>query len=201
LRSDDPQQMQRSVFAYGDALEDIPMRFLGGFLTALFIVAVAAVVVGATYNVAASATDTPLEFNILHRVMRNAVEIRAGDDIQRTWTEGETAKGFREYDEMCVFCHAAPGKERSSVSKGMRPQPPLLANAAKDWTNSQLFWIVRNGVRMTGMPAFGVTHSDEQIWNIVGFVRRLPQMSADEYRAMETKYKEAEQDEEGQMRH
>lgn len=177
------------------------MRFLGGFLTALFFVAVAAVLVGVAYNVAASTPDTPAELEILHRVMRNSVEMRAGDDIQRTWTEEETGKGFREYDEMCVICHAAPGKERSTISKGMRPQPPLLADAAKTWTNSQLFWIVRNGVRMTGMPAFGVTHSDEQIWNIVGFARRLPQMSADEYRAMQSRYKGAEQDEAGHDHH
>jgi mono/diheme cytochrome c family protein len=177
------------------------MRFLGGFLTALFIVAVAATLVGVAYNVAASSPDTPLEYDILHRIMRNSVELRAGDDIQRTWTEEEIGKGFGEYNEMCVICHAAPGKERSFISKGMRPQPPLLAEAAKTWTNSQLFWIVRNGVRMTGMPSFGVTHSDERIWNIVGFLRRLPQTSPEEFRAMESKYKGVEADEAAHENH
>ena len=64
---------------------------------------------------------------------------------------GVRTKGFKDYDEMCIVCHSAPGKERRPISKGMRPQPPNLAKASTQWTNAQLFWIIKNGVKMTGM--------------------------------------------------
>jgi mono/diheme cytochrome c family protein len=69
--------------------------------------------------------------------------------------------------------------------QGLRPEPPNLAQTSEQWTNAQLFWIIKNGIKMTGMPAFGPTHQDDAIWNIVGFVRRLPQISAEGYQAME----------------
>ncbi len=105
-------------------------------------------------------------------------------------------KGFKDYDEMCIICHSAPGKERKAISKGMRPEPPNLAETSKRWTTTQLFWIVKNGIKLTGMPAFGATHGDDEIWNIVGFVRLLPEMSADTFRAMEVEYESAGRNEE-----
>jgi mono/diheme cytochrome c family protein len=123
-----------------------------------------------------------------YAIMQNSVRIRAGTDEPETWSEEEVRKGFKDYDEMCVVCHSAPGKERSPISKGMRPQPPNLAEASKQWTGAQLFWIIKNGIKLTGMPAFGSTHSDEQIWNIVGFVCRLPQVSPNDFRSLESKF-------------
>jgi mono/diheme cytochrome c family protein len=142
-------------------------------VTAIIIMVVAAALVAWTYDVEASVPDTAIEFEVLHSIMRNSVQMRAGTVERETWSEEDVRNGFKDYDEMCIICHSAPGKERRPISKGMRPQPPDLAKPPKQWTNAQLFWIIKNGVKMTGMPAFGSTHSDEQIWNIVGFVRRL----------------------------
>jgi mono/diheme cytochrome c family protein len=167
------------------------MKFFLGFIAAIVIMAIAAAIAAATYDVAASTPETAAEFAILHSVMKNSVQARAAAEGRETWTDKERRKGFEDYDEMCVICHSAPGKERGPISKGIRPQPPNLAEASKQWTTAQLFWIIKNGVKMTGMPAFGSTHSDEQIWNIVGFVRRLPQISPDEFRAMENGLKGA----------
>jgi mono/diheme cytochrome c family protein len=164
------------------------MRFFVGFVTVLIVMVVAAAVAAWTYDVGASVPDTAVEFKILHSIMQNSVRIRAGTDEPETWSEEEVRKGFKDYDEMCVVCHSAPGKERSPISKGMRPQPPNLAEASKQWTGAQLFWIIKNGIKLTGMPAFGSTHSDEQIWNIVGFVCRLPQVSPNDFRSLESKF-------------
>ncbi len=120
--------------------------------------------------------------------MRRSVQVRAVTKLAETWTGEQVSEGFRDYEAMCVVCHAAPGKERSSASKGMNPQPPLLADAATRWQSNELFWIIKNGVKMTGMPAFGLTHSDEEIWDIVGFVRQLPQISAEEYEQLREKF-------------
>lgn len=92
--------------------------------------------------------------------------------------------GAREYDEMCAGCHGAPGVEPGHIGKGLNPEPPDLARAAPDWTVQELFWITAHGVRMTGMPGFAASHSDEELWEIVAFVKRLPRMSDAEYRAL-----------------
>lgn len=163
------------------------MRFVLGFLTGIIVAVIALAALAVTYDVAASARESDLESEIFRSIMENSVRAHAGTEGHESWSDDEIHKGFKEYDAMCIICHAAPGKERGPIGKGMRPEPPNLADAAKQWTAAQLFWIVKNGVKMTGMPAFGLTHSDEQIWNIVGFVRRLPVMTPDEYNAMENK--------------
>ncbi len=167
------------------------MRFLGGFITALLVLAVLAILVTVTgaYNVAASAPDWPLQASFLHIVMTNSVRLRAGVSSRESFSEEEARAGFKDYDHMCVICHSAPGKQRGDISKGMRPQPPKLADDARHWTNAQLFWIIKNGVDMTGMPAFGATHSDAQVWNLVAFLRRLQHMSADDFTEAERTWK------------
>ncbi len=63
----------------------------------------------------------------------------------------------------------------------MRPVPPALAHAAKRWSGAEIHWLVTNGAKMTGMPAFGPTHDEQTIWNISAFVKALPGMTAEEY--------------------
>jgi mono/diheme cytochrome c family protein len=166
------------------------MRFLAGFVTALILGALAAylLIISGTYDVAATVPDTAIERTIFSAIMRDSVQARAGNESPRTWDDEQIRTGFEHYDGMCVICHGAPGRERSEISKGLRPQPPNLAEAGKKWTNAQLFWIIKHGIRMTGMPASGATHRDEQIWDIVGFVRRLPQISAQDYQTMEEQF-------------
>lgn len=89
--------------------------------------------------------------------------------------------GFRHFDEMCVLCHGAPGVEKSDVGRGLNPRPPDLAKGVKLWTPGELFWIVSHGFKMTGMPAFGPTHDEATLWAIVAFIRRLPDLTPQEY--------------------
>src|SRR5262249_49344791 len=77
-------------------------------------------------------------------------------------------------------CHSAPGVGSGELAKGMYPQPPVLTDAASLWSSGELFWIIRNGIKMSGMPAWP-DHSDEDIWNIVAFLGRLPGMSNKDY--------------------
>ena len=166
------------------------MRFLAGFVAAFVVSALAAflVIISGAYNVAATAPETGLERLIFNSTMRQSVRARAGKEQREVWSEDQVRSGFEEYDSMCIICHAAPGKERTDIRKGLQPEPPNLAEAVKQWNNAELFWIIKNGVKMTGMPAFGPTHPDEKIWNIVGFIRRLPQISAQQFKAMEERF-------------
>ena len=82
---------------------------------------------------------------------------------------------------MCEHCHGAPGINRREWAEGILPQPPHLVEAAAEWTPAEVFWLVKHGVKMTAMPAFGPTHNDEALWNITAFVKQLPAMTKPQY--------------------
>jgi mono/diheme cytochrome c family protein len=117
----------------------------------------------------------------MHRVMQRSVRAHASGIQPPTNLAGRAAQGASDFDEMCVQCHGAPGKERGEVGQGLNPRPPSLVDAAPRWSSSELFWIVKNGIQMTGMPAFGPTHDDDRIWAIISFVQRLPTTTPAQY--------------------
>ena len=91
--------------------------------------------------------------------------------------------GFIHYHAMCVACHGAPGIEPSEVARGLNPSPPDFGSGRYSRDAGEVFWIVKNGIRMTGMPGFGPTHSDDEIWSIVVVLEELRGMDAAEYAA------------------
>jgi mono/diheme cytochrome c family protein len=92
--------------------------------------------------------------------------------------------GFVHFSEMCVGCHGAPGVPKSEIGMGLNPDPPDLAHEGAEQAPARLFWVLKNGIKMTGMPAFGMTHTDEQIWSMVAFLKQLPKLSPQQYAAM-----------------
>lgn len=99
-------------------------------------------------------------------------------------------KGFKSYDEMCVVCHGAPGKSTTVIQRGLYPKPPKLYEDKSEWSDKEHFWIIKNGIKLTGMPAYGPTHKDEDIWEIVAFLNKLPDLSIKEYISMKEKTKQ-----------
>ena len=95
------------------------------------------------------------------------------------------AEGLEHYHSMCRWCHGAPGFKQSEFALGLYPGPPPLSSGdVQARRDPELFWIVKNGLKMTGMPAFGPTHTDEQLWGTVALVRRLPKLPAKEYKSL-----------------
>lgn len=92
------------------------------------------------------------------------------------------ASGAGLYTEMCSGCHLGPGLEKSEISQGLYPRAPELFREQQRSAKEQ-FWIIKHGVKLTAMPAWGKTHSDDLIWDMVAFVRRLPGMTAEQYQA------------------
>jgi mono/diheme cytochrome c family protein len=90
--------------------------------------------------------------------------------------------GARRYATLCAACHLAPGAQASPIRSGMYPHPPSLAQeAAHDPASS--FWIVKHGIKMSAMPAWGKSLDDTAIWDVVAFLEKLPDMSPEVYRA------------------
>lgn len=102
------------------------------------------------------------------------------------------ADGAKHYKAMCEVCHLAPGMLESETREGLNPRPPNLQRIAKYIEPNEAFWIIKNGIRMTAMPAWGPTHSDQQIWEIVAFVKALPQIDAARYRKLSAGAEEME---------
>ena len=106
--------------------------------------------------------------------------------------------GFQHYNEMCVGCHGAPGIDQSEVIvKGLYPKPPAIYKHVEEGDAQEFFWIIKNGIKMTGMPAYKPTHDDAKIWAITAFVtQKLGNMSAAEYSSWSEKYAEHDKEEE-----
>jgi hypothetical protein len=80
-------------------------------------------------------------------------------------------------------CHGGPGVKWAKFSERLHPDPPDLKELANERTPQQLFWVIKNGINMTGMPSFGaIEASDQEIWTIVAFVKKLPSVSDDDSR-------------------
>ncbi len=91
------------------------------------------------------------------------------------------------FADHCTVCHGNEGTGDTPIGKGLYPKPPdLRAEDTQKLSDGELFWIIENGVRFTGMPAFGGSHgSEEDSWKLVRFIRHLPQLSTDERLEME----------------
>lgn len=85
------------------------------------------------------------------------------------------------YEDMCATCHAAPGESPSLIAQGLNPAPPDLAEVARTQSPEEIFWVTRHGIRMTGMPAWGETHANEDLWPLVALIKRFPQFEPGEY--------------------
>jgi mono/diheme cytochrome c family protein len=165
------------------------MKFIAGFIAALLIVAAAALAIMYTgsYDVAANASDNPIvEWYLTNTMIRSVTRRANAITPPAQFTDQQARAGFSIYKDTCVYCHGAPGKDPAEISKGLNPEAPDLADAVSDMTNAELFWIIKNGIRMTGMASYGKVHSDDEIWNLVAFVQRLPKMSPEEYRGFES---------------
>lgn len=150
---------------------------------ALGITGLVVVYTGA-YNVAATEQHMSVTRWAFDTTMHRSIEQRA-DEVKRAEdvTPAMLAAGANAYKSMCQHCHAGPGVERESWAEGMRPRPPHLVEAAAEWKPSEVYWIVRNGIKMSGMPAFGPSHDEETLWGIAAFVKNLPAMTPEAYAA------------------
>ena len=159
------------------------MRFLGivGGV-ALATLGVAAIVLFAgVYDVAADEPHWPATLRVMEwararSVERGLKEVPAAPNLR---DEALLRRGAANYSEMCAVCHSAPGAPESPLRQGLYPKPPDFTRATVP--PERAFWTIKHGVKMTGMPAWGLTHDDPTIWSMVAFIERLPKLSKPQY--------------------
>lgn len=163
------------------------MKYVVGFVAALVVLSLAglAFVFSGVYDIGATSPHSRFGYWVLDTTMRQSVQSHAeGIAPPLRFSEAQIESGLRSFQETCVMCHGGPGVERFEIGEGLRPEPPELSRAVARWSSTELFWIVKHGIKMSGMPAFGSTHEDERIWDIVAFLERLPSLTPEEYQAL-----------------
>jgi len=157
-------------------------RLLG--LLLLVAAGAAALIWSGAYNIAADDPHWAVTTNALELMRERSIEARiSGIVVPELGDEAQVRKGAGNYDEMCADCHRHPGEDHSELGGGMYPAPPDLSEHGID-DPAEAFWVIKHGIKMTGMPAWGKHMDDESIWAIVALLRQLPDMPRDRYRAL-----------------
>ena len=143
------------------------------------------------YDVSATKPHPEIMNKFFHSIAERSIQ-RNSKKLENPYDVNDKrmyAKGFVEYDAMCVHCHGAPGVEPAPTGKGLFPPPPKFPEEALyEYSLKDIFWVTKNGVKMTGMPAYGPTHDDETIWAIAIFLDGAREMTAREYRKLRLRY-------------
>ncbi len=151
-------------------------------LLLLVVLAMTGFIYSGTYYVGADEPHWSTTVWLLNKARDQSIRARAwGIAVPPGLDEPDRiVAGVLHYSNHCAVCHGAPGVGRDDLADGLYPRPPNLAVAARAYTPGELFWIVKHGIKMTGMPSWG-DHSDDQLWATVAFIRKLPGMTAEDY--------------------
>jgi mono/diheme cytochrome c family protein len=163
------------------------VKFLAfiGFVAIVIAIVAAGYFFGGFYSVAATAEEPALVKWMLVQVRQASIARHAKGATEPAVNDEAVRSGARAYNTRgCVNCHGAPDVEWAKWSEGLQPDPPDLTKVADERSRSELFWVIKNGINMTGMPSFGKAGaSDDEIWTIATFVKRLKTVKPEEYKA------------------
>jgi mono/diheme cytochrome c family protein len=146
------------------------------------------------YDAGADQPHGGLVFFLAQTARERSIAVRSRDiKVPNLADPKAVAAGASEYAEMCTGCHLAPGMEDNEMRPGLYPYPPNLGHhpraderepLAVNATAARQFWIIKHGIKMSAMPAWGKTHDDATIWTIVAFLQALPTLTPEQYREM-----------------
>jgi mono/diheme cytochrome c family protein len=169
------------------------MRVLAAIGAVAIVVAIlaGAYFLGGFYNVAAAVDDPAIIKGILVQARRASIARHEPENAKAPFALDDLSviqEGARRFSTAgCVHCHGGPGVKWSKFSEGLNPDPPDLKDVANDRSVAEIFWVVKNGIRMTGMPSFGKAGlADDQLWQLAAFVKAIPKVSEADYRTWTT---------------
>lgn len=155
-----------------------------GALSGAAVLAAAGFVWSGVYNIAADDLHTRPVYALMHTMRERSITVRA-NKLHPPPNLDDPAlirQGAGNYNAMCMSCHLAPGMAETELSKGLYPAPPNLSKQTVDAASA--FWVIKHGIKASGMPAWGKSMSDDYIWNMVAFLQVLPRLDAAQYQAL-----------------
>jgi mono/diheme cytochrome c family protein len=155
----------------------IVVLLLGALGAALFVAT-------GFYNIWADDHHTKPTLALITQLRDRSIQARLGSiQPQLAATPAMIRSGAEHYAALCVGCHLAPGVTKSDLRTGLYPHPPNLAQ--EDLQESRrTFWIIKHGIKMSAMPAWGKTLDDAAIWDVVAFVRKMPSLTPEDYQQL-----------------
>ena len=155
------------------------------------VIVLAVLIVGAllyvwsgSYNIAATEPHWSITSSLIDALKDRSIEVRSEDIHPPNLDDPKlTVLAFSHYHEMCRLCHGAPGYLPEEFAAGLYPSTPSMTKGdfQKELTDAEIYWIVKHGIKLTGMPAFGPHHKDEILWGLVALTKEMPKMSPEQY--------------------
>ncbi len=173
------------------------MKFLLGMLASVIIALVAIFIVVNTgvINIGADQAHSKLVYTILETARSRSIENASRDIVVPNLDKVEMiSSGGADYKDMCAGCHLSPDAAQTDLSAGLYPKPPNFTDAkvvAHYQTQAgarQGFWAIKHGIMASGMPAWGATHDDDRMWAMMAFIRSLPELNANQYTMLTTRF-------------
>lgn len=153
-------------------------------LLLLIVVGKAVFIWSGAYDIAADEPHWRLTERVMETLRDRSIAARTADiAVPDLDDEALIRAGAGNYDAMCTGCHLKPGLESTEPSKGLYPAPPDLTRKRVE-NPAAAFWVIKHGIKMSGMPAWGRSMGDEYIWGMVAFIRELPAMPSHRYEAL-----------------
>ncbi len=165
-------------------------------LLAVFgITGVATVMYSGFVNVAADEPHSDLVYWLLEETRENSIKIAAQDiEVPDLSNPELLLTGGTDYEFMCSGCHLKPAQSESDMSVGLYPAPPNLTLAVENHEGHEHgddaqvarknFWVIKHGIKASGMPSWGKTHDDQRIWAMVAFIKQLPTLTQEQYQVL-----------------
>jgi hypothetical protein len=164
--------------------------------TVILVMVVFGIIFSGVYPMGADTPHNKLSFWMLETLRERSIERSAADiEVPDLSSSDLLLAGGPDYNEMCAACHLKPGIEQTDLSVGLYPSPPNLSKLHTDSQHAhpaanesaiarRNFWIVKHGIKASGMPAWGPTHDDQRIWAMVAFLQKLPELSPAAYQIL-----------------
>lgn len=145
-------------------------RFLLGVIFGFIIVALCAYIYFSFGYAPVATASAPIPFErwLAHRALNAVIDKQAPKNPPIQATEENYQAGARLYREQCAVCHGLPGQDQPAIAKGEFPRPPQLfkGKGVTDDSAGETYWKVANGIRLTGMPAYSKSLTDDQMWQV-----------------------------------
>ena len=171
---------ETSVHLIRHVLVIIGVLVVGGVAAALVIM------YSGVFNIAATTVDSSILSWALVTVREGSIKLHARDiQAPEPGMVADRDNGFRIYRQECAMCHTPIGRSPRSMAIGFNPQAPGFGPDEDLMSPKQLFWVTKNGIRFTGMPAWGPSLKDKEIWDVVDFLKALHEMTAADYDAID----------------
>jgi mono/diheme cytochrome c family protein len=162
----------------------LPIPAIVAILALAALGTAAVFVYSGVYDIGADAPHTKPVFWLIEQMRDRSIAVRSDSIVPPADLADpkRIAAGGHLYASLCTACHLAPGMKNTDLSRGLYPKAPQLAYGT-DLSPGEEFWIIKHGIKLTAMPAWGRTHSDDELWNVVAFLTKMPFLHPGQYDA------------------